>query len=44
MPDQPTTPASPVEKALARAHAELPAMAPLLDAFGPILSERERIR
>lgn len=44
MPDQPTTPASAVEKALARAHAELPAMAPLLDAFGPILSERERIR
>lgn len=35
MPALPTDPISAIEKALARAHNDLPAMAPLLDAFGP---------
>lgn len=44
MPALPTDPVSAIEKALARAHSDLPAMAPLLDAFGPILLARARIR
>jgi len=42
------TPASPalhaIEATLARANAELPALAPLLDAFGPIFAVRARLR
>jgi len=33
-----------IEMALSRASAELPALAPLLDAFGPLLAARARLR
>lgn len=44
-----TTPETPaaqraIETALERAHRELPALAPMLTAFGPLLLERARLR
>ncbi len=42
----PATPATPqaIEAALARAEADIPALARLLEAFGPLLVERTRLR